>query len=285
MQEFVPIATRLLTLTDGDARRKVLVRIWAPIALEERYACDVAVDGLDEPIRESIVGMDALQALTIALAAIRSSLDPYGDRISWFDDGPSSRGWHGIPYQVSLPTPEHERRVIERIQSEIDRESQEQHAPYERREMDLRDRHDPGAEAVGWDEMGSAALLDALRAARERERELLAAGSGDAASVFSSKQWYLVYLLRKRSDYRESLETLCRDPDQRLCFIAADHLKPEPPARATFERLRDEGTGWESETAGRIVEVMAWNALETGRIRPWDLQTEMAEVDTDAAAR
>ena len=275
MPALPPMATRTLTLADGDARRAVLVRIWAPVRLEVDYACDVAVDGLDAPIRASIRGVDALQALTITLVAIRSWLDPYGDRISWFDDDdPRYRGWHGIPYQVSLHPPEREQRLVERVKSEIDREVLEQLAPYERREADLRERYDPGDKAVAWEEMDSAALLDALREAREREREYLAAGNSDGAYVFSAKQWRLVSLLRKRLDYRESLGGLCRDDDPRLRFLAANSLNPEPPARATFERLRDEGAGWESETARRNLEGMDRCAREAKRVRPWDVEAE-----------
>jgi hypothetical protein len=88
------IASRILT--EGNARdHKIIVTVGAPRRIEaDNWLCPYRIEGIVDSGIHYSYGVDALQALILALAGIRYDLDQTKRRFIWFADD------HGIPRQV-----------------------------------------------------------------------------------------------------------------------------------------------------------------------------------------
>jgi hypothetical protein len=93
----------------------VVVRLWPPVPCEDHCDCDFAIDGLPEPVRDTAHGVDSLQAIMVALTAIRYHLATHRE-ISFL----GQRGWHGIPLIVPLIDPDEDRYVERMIDNELE---------------------------------------------------------------------------------------------------------------------------------------------------------------------
>jgi hypothetical protein len=81
------IAARSLLL---DGSYKVTIRIRRPVKSGEDYDCEYEIRGLGEVDLQPAHGVDALQALLLAIQGLRDHLRPYRGRLSWLgveDDG------------------------------------------------------------------------------------------------------------------------------------------------------------------------------------------------------
>lgn len=67
----IPIAARMLTLRDGDRDVPVEIRIFAPLLeADGSWGCGFEIGWPERPKEMTIYGVDAMQALVLALQAI-----------------------------------------------------------------------------------------------------------------------------------------------------------------------------------------------------------------------
>jgi hypothetical protein len=81
------IASRSLLL---DGSYKVTIRIRRPFKSGEDYDCEYEIRGLDDVDLQPARGVDAMQALLLAIQGLRNHLRGYRGRLSWLgsqDDG------------------------------------------------------------------------------------------------------------------------------------------------------------------------------------------------------
>jgi hypothetical protein len=105
-----PIAERRLSVAD-DPRRELTLTIGHPEPDPlpgGDWRCPFQIVGLD-PAPQYAHGVDSLQALCIAIDAMRSAVEASGLSVSW-DGGQDT----GIDYMVPGYLPDHLRRKIER---------------------------------------------------------------------------------------------------------------------------------------------------------------------------
>ncbi|HEY3675671.1 MAG TPA: hypothetical protein VGK84_06725 [Candidatus Tumulicola sp.] len=74
------IASRSLLL---DGSYKVTIRIRRPVKSGEDYDCEYEIKGLDDFDLQPARGVDAMQALLLAIQALRHHLRGYRGRLSW----------------------------------------------------------------------------------------------------------------------------------------------------------------------------------------------------------
>jgi hypothetical protein len=82
------VATRTLSLINGESRKEVTVLLGKPRKLSnsQDYTCVVQIRGLGNEKPRSIVGVDAIQAIQLALAFIGVELRAHaqsGVHIQW----------------------------------------------------------------------------------------------------------------------------------------------------------------------------------------------------------
>lgn len=90
-----PIAIRRYAV-GGEPSREVVLTIGKPRPWRGDWACSVLIEGIAAPRRRRIAGIDALQALQMAMVYARHALDSSGLRLIWLD---------GEPGDVGLPLP------------------------------------------------------------------------------------------------------------------------------------------------------------------------------------
>jgi hypothetical protein len=100
-------ASRSLLL---DGAKEVTICIRQPCKSGRDYDCEYEIHGLENVSVEPARGVDSLQALLIAIQALRHKLRPYRDRLTW--DG-SDTG-DGLPSVMFFESPMNERlgRII-----------------------------------------------------------------------------------------------------------------------------------------------------------------------------
>jgi uncharacterized protein DUF6968 len=87
-----PIALREYTLLVGSERREVVVQIGRPAPFPDTpdrdWYCPWVIQGLNTPVQHEAVGVDALQALLMALSGLRAELQSIGrgGKLTWLDD-------------------------------------------------------------------------------------------------------------------------------------------------------------------------------------------------------
>jgi hypothetical protein len=120
-----PIAARRLTLVPSG--RPVLVELVAP--RERRggsWDCAYRIRGLGRMRAGRALGEDSLQALQLALEAVRRELEPFGARLTWTGEA----GELGLPASVPDYFGGAFRRRVERlVQLEAEREARRLQAP------------------------------------------------------------------------------------------------------------------------------------------------------------
>jgi hypothetical protein len=270
-----PIASRELTWTTESGSRPILVRIWSPVEHEGNFFCDFAVDGFPEPIRSFGGGVDSLQALVIALQALRVMIEPYIDDVAWFDE----RGSSGLPYIVTHFLSAEQRRLEQLVEREKERTTTEYLATSRsaRRHARLRKRYDPNPTAVDAQTCPIEELIDLLNEASRREVDFRERGNRDAAFVFSQKKFELLQGLRQRPEREAVLRRLAaaREHGQRpLRYAAAMMIRDRMEQALFLERLRDEGVDPEAKEAAKWLE---WCRKDRLRPKPWDELTTSAE--------
>ena len=111
------IATRRIRLTRGRKASTLTVKIGRPRRVRTgEWACPYWISGLGDRITHKVRGIDAVQALVLALEAVRLELKKFGGRISW----PGERGGGEFPQYV--PTewgPETTDRIEKFIRREL----------------------------------------------------------------------------------------------------------------------------------------------------------------------
>ncbi len=92
------IAERILTVVGSKAR--VYVRLGKP--KKDRasgdYTCSFIIDGLGETTVQRASGIDAMQALQLAMQAIRKALLPHAKRLRWVGSQPG-----GLGFPMAIP--------------------------------------------------------------------------------------------------------------------------------------------------------------------------------------
>jgi len=114
------IASRQLTLVPSG--RPVLVELDAPVWRRTgEWACAWRIRGIGRARTGRALGEDGLQALQLALTAVRRSLEPFAERLTWT----------GEPGELGLPEPipdyfggEFRRRLERLVRLETEREAQ-----------------------------------------------------------------------------------------------------------------------------------------------------------------
>jgi hypothetical protein len=95
------IARRMLTEYTGDSIREVSVSIGAPRPHPKGdWECPFAIESSGQSKVEFAGGVDALQALLMAIEGVRTRLDQTGCRFEWL--GPDLGWGAGIPRQVPM---------------------------------------------------------------------------------------------------------------------------------------------------------------------------------------
>jgi uncharacterized protein DUF6968 len=123
--EPAPIATRRLALI--PSRRPVLVELDAPSQRRGgEWACAYRIKGLGRTRAGRSHGTDSLQALQLAIEAVRRELEPFGPRLTWSGEA----GELGLP----APVPDYfggefRRRMERLVQLETEREARRLKAP------------------------------------------------------------------------------------------------------------------------------------------------------------
>jgi hypothetical protein len=95
-----PIAVRRYTV-EGEPDREVVLALGKPRPYRgsaSEWVCPVRIEGLPKPKRRLIHGIDALQALQLAVEYARRTLDRSGLRLLWLPGG--EPGDAGIPLPV-----------------------------------------------------------------------------------------------------------------------------------------------------------------------------------------
>jgi hypothetical protein len=97
------IASRELML---DGRKPVTIIIRRPYESGEDYACECEIVGLGVTRASTLMGVDSLQALLIAVVALQKQLRPYLSRLSWVA---SDEGDEGLPHVMVFRNPLNDR--------------------------------------------------------------------------------------------------------------------------------------------------------------------------------
>lgn len=106
-----PIAVRQYDI-DGEPDRKIVLTIGKP-RRDPRpggdWMCSVLIEGIPKERRRRIYGIDAVQALQLAMVYARGELDGSGLRLRWLDGEPGDvglplpvTGCHGFQFQRAL---------------------------------------------------------------------------------------------------------------------------------------------------------------------------------------
>ena len=90
-----PIAVRRYAVA-GEPGREIVLTIGRPRASRGDWACTVLIEGTAKPQRRRIHGIDAMQAIQLAMVYARQQLDASGLSLTWLD---------GEPGAVGLPRP------------------------------------------------------------------------------------------------------------------------------------------------------------------------------------
>ncbi len=114
------IAARRLTLVPSG--RPVDVELDAPVRRRGgEWACAYRIRGIGRVRAGRTVGEDGVQALQLALSAVRQALDPFAAQLTWT----------GEPGELGLPEPipdyfggEFRRRIERLVRQETEREAQ-----------------------------------------------------------------------------------------------------------------------------------------------------------------
>src|SRR5215211_5807251 len=115
----MPIAVRQLSLVPSG--RPVVIELDAPGRRRAgEWACTYRIRGLGRARAGRALGEDGVQALQLALAAIRRELDPFGPRLTWTGEP----GELGLPEAVpDFLGSEFRRRVERMVRAETERET------------------------------------------------------------------------------------------------------------------------------------------------------------------
>jgi hypothetical protein len=106
-------------LEDPATGQKILVALDAPqLASDGVWECSYEIRGVDAaPNVRRACGEDALQALSLALEAIRIDLRDSGRKLSWLGNEPGITGFHRVTYALGL-------QLVEKLESMIDAETE-----------------------------------------------------------------------------------------------------------------------------------------------------------------
>jgi hypothetical protein len=89
------IAERILKRCDTGG--PVVFRVFKPVPDAEQpdstWACGFEIHGLDEPVRDRVLGVDSMQALKMSFQGIRYHLQRCGVAVGWEADTPGSTGF------------------------------------------------------------------------------------------------------------------------------------------------------------------------------------------------
>jgi hypothetical protein len=96
------IATRTLTLREGDRDIAVPIRVFAPEQQPRDWSCRFEIDWPDEPFAMAVIGIDAVQALGLALKTVGTQIytSEYHEagQLFWHEPG----NGYGFPVPVTL---------------------------------------------------------------------------------------------------------------------------------------------------------------------------------------
>lgn len=106
-------------LEEPATGQKILVALDAPqLGADGVWECsyEIRVEDAAPNVRRAY-GEDALQALSLALEAIRIDLRDSGRQLSWLGNEPGLTGFHRVTYALGL-------QLVERLESMIDAETE-----------------------------------------------------------------------------------------------------------------------------------------------------------------
>jgi hypothetical protein len=256
-----PMAIRHLEWVDGDERHGVLVRLWRPVRWDGESICDLAIDGLPEPLRMGVRGGDSLQAVELAFDAIRVFLEPYRGHIAYC----GVVGWYGVSARVPSFDIEESRYLEDLIEREVAHFNDILGGRRERRRFEEAARR---LDLPPLDNLEAAtfdALVELVYDAARRERACKNADDGDGAKVFAERRRRIAAALTKRPDRTRALEQFLASDEPEL-LRSALLLADPAAARAPLERLR----GLDPDAAKMIDGVYDRRRREAARPKPWD---------------
>ena len=97
------VASRVLML---DGQNSLTITIRQPYKSGDDYACECEIVGLADARVRTVMGVDSLQALLIAVVALQKQLEPYLNRLSWVT---SDEGDIGLPHVMVFRNPLNDR--------------------------------------------------------------------------------------------------------------------------------------------------------------------------------
>jgi hypothetical protein len=97
------VASRMLML---DGQTSLTITIRQPYKSGDDYACECEIVGLADVGVRTVMGVDSLQALLIAVVALQKQLEPYLNRLSWVT---SDEGDIGLPHVMVFRNPLNDR--------------------------------------------------------------------------------------------------------------------------------------------------------------------------------
>lgn len=112
------IARRTMWLGPGNTRVTVGIRMPEPDPASGQgdWRCGFAISGLGRPVRKHAYGVDAVQALQLAMVRIRLALEPYRDRLTWSGCTLETAFPMQVPYEWGADL---SRRIEDSIEREV----------------------------------------------------------------------------------------------------------------------------------------------------------------------
>ena len=132
------LGTRHLQTT-GSRRRAVTVRLGAPRQrAPDEWFCPIQVSGLRASKVQYVHAEDAIQAVELALQAIRVALDKSDNLLTWLGGEPGVTGFpRSVPYGLCFSFSRRLDRLIDREVSRFVRELERRHRARQRRRAGL----------------------------------------------------------------------------------------------------------------------------------------------------
>ncbi|WP_447729454.1 DUF6968 family protein [Pseudoxanthomonas suwonensis] len=105
-------------LGPGNTRVTVGIRMPEPDPASGQgdWRCGFAISGLGRPVRKHAYGVDAVQALQLAMVRIRLALEPYRDRLTWSGCTLETAFPMQVPYEWGADL---SRRIEDSIEREV----------------------------------------------------------------------------------------------------------------------------------------------------------------------
>ncbi len=156
------LAERRLHKGRRGARGSGLLRLGRPKRVREgEYECRYEISGFGRVRRRKAFGVDELQAMSLALVALRAELKGLGGNAKWL----GQPAYLGLPVMVPAPFPE---KFAKRLEGSIERAMERVATSFEREMKQRYERKRPDTQRELWRHL--RASLERIRCSPQRLR-------------------------------------------------------------------------------------------------------------------